>query len=177
MKFMRYTMQIEIEVITEVVNGVSTKKIIPTGTLDNIKEYAKNCFEGDVDQEQAFIQLVAAFVVRLHDKAIDNNIIKKRFRNGKRKYDFDNDVAVYVRQGEIEHIATLTDSKILSMLKEINEADDGIDFINLSRLELHTSQRVQIKWRITNQIEYVDWKSVKLIGIPTETRTTGTHYL
>ena len=79
------------------------------------------------------------------------------------------------KQGETDHIATLTDTKILSLLKEKNEA--GIDFINLSRLELHPSETVQIRWHITNQIELVDWKSVKLIGIPSETRTTSTHYL
>ena len=47
-------------------------KLVPNGTLPNIKEYARIAFGDDVDQQKAFTQLYAAFVVKLHKKASFN---------------------------------------------------------------------------------------------------------
>ena len=61
------------EVITEFDDlGRQIQKIVPNGTLENIQEYAAIAFGTDTDQQIAFTQLVAAFVVKLHEKASFN---------------------------------------------------------------------------------------------------------
>ena len=134
-------------------------------------------FRKDKDQEKAFIQIVAAFVVCLHEKADNNNILSKRFSNGKRKFDFSKPLNIWVKDGQSDHIATLTDEKILARLKEINEADDGVDFISLSRLNLSPIDKIQIKWGTTSDTDQVNWSAVKLIGVPSEQRSTRDEYL
>ena len=64
-------------------------------------------------------------MVRLHEKADNNNIVSKRFSNGKGKFDFSTPLKVWVKNGQTDHIATLTDEKILARLKGINEVDEG----------------------------------------------------
>ena len=81
-------------------------------------------------------------MVQLHDKTDNNNIVSKRFSNGKRKFDFPKPMMVWVKDGRTDHIVTLTDEKILARLKRINKADDGIDFISLSRLNLTPSEKI-----------------------------------
>ena len=72
------------EIITEFDGENYVQSIIPNGTFENIQQFANLSFRGDKDQEIAFIQIVAAFVVRLHEKADNNNIVSKRFSNGKK---------------------------------------------------------------------------------------------
>ena len=162
------------EVIT---TSDGVESIIPNGTLNNIKKYAELSFQGDKDQEIAFIQIVAAFVVRLHEKTKANNTVSKRFSNGKRRFDFSKPLKVWVRDGQIDHIATLTDARILALLQNINERDDGIDYIALSRLNLLQSDKIEIKWENRSDTELVDWSKVRLIGVPSEQRSTRDEYL
>ena len=67
--------------------------------------------------------------------------------------------------------------KILARLKGINEADDGVDFISLSRLNLSPTDGIQIKWGTRSDTDLVNWLTVKLIGIPSEQRSTRDQYL
>ena len=76
------------EVITEFDGENKVQSIIPNDTFENIKQYTSLSFRGDKDQKKAFIQIVAAFVVRLQEKTDNNNIVSKRFSNGRRKFDF-----------------------------------------------------------------------------------------
>ena len=85
-------------------------------------------------------------MVRLHEKDDNNNIVSKRFSNGKGKFDFSKPLKVWVKDGRTDHIATLIDEQILARLKRLNEADDGVDFISLSRLNLSPTVQIQIKW-------------------------------
>ena len=103
--------------------------------------------------------------------------MSKRFSNGKRKFDFSKSLKVWVKDGQTDHIITLTDEKILVRLKGENEADDGIDFISISRLNLSQSEKIQIKWVTKSDTELVNWSAVKLIGVPSEQRSTRDNYL
>ena len=58
--------------------GEVVDKLVPNGTLPNIKEYARIAFGDDVDQQKAFTQLVAAFVVKLHKKVSFNKAFHKK---------------------------------------------------------------------------------------------------
>ena len=88
--------------------------MVPLKTFNNMQICL---LEKDKDQEKGFIQIVAASVVRLHKKADNNNIVSKRFSNGKRKFDFSKPLNIWVKDGQTNHIATLTDAKILARLK------------------------------------------------------------
>ena len=67
--------------------------------------------------------------------------------------------------------------KILARLNGINEADDGVDFISLSRLNLSPTDEIQIKWGTRSDTDLVNWSAVKLTGVPSEQRSTGDKYL
>ena len=54
-----------------------------TGSLSNIVQYAKASFRKDQDQEKAFIQITAAFVLKLHEKCY-NDLNHRRGRGVKR---------------------------------------------------------------------------------------------
>ena len=82
-----------------------------------------------------------------------------------------------MKDGQTDHIAKLTDEKILARLKEINEADDGVDFISLSRLNLSPTDKIQIEWGTTSEPDEVKWLTVKLLGVPSEQRNTRDQYL
>ena len=51
-----------------------------TGSLTNIKQYAKCSFRGDTDQEEAFTLIASSFVMTLYDRSI-----KEKNRKRKRK--------------------------------------------------------------------------------------------
>ena len=84
-------------------------------------------------------------MVRLHEKADNNNIVSKRFSNGKRKFDFSKPLKVWVKDGQTDHIDTLKDTIFFARIKVINEVDDGIDCISLSRLNFSLTDEIQIK--------------------------------
>ena len=57
---------------TEVVTNESGKKFLDkiTGSLTNIKQYAKCSFKGDTDQEEAFTLIASSFVMTLYNQSI-----------------------------------------------------------------------------------------------------------
>ena len=156
-------------------------KLVPNGTLPNIKEYARIAFGDDVDQQKAFTQLVAAFVVKLHKKASFNKTFyKKRYTNGKlRRYDFNKPVKAWIRSGTVDCFATIVDidTNVLSKLKNVQEQNNGIDFTHLKYLDFGTDYRVQIRWDGLNYKELVPLMNVKLIGAPVTVQTTRNHYI
>ena len=118
-------------------------KLVPNGTLPNIKEYARIAFGDDIDQKNAFTQLVAAFVVKLHKKALFNKTFhEKRYTNGKLRYDFNKPVKAWIRNGTIDCLATIVDANVLSKLRNLQEQNDGIDFTNLEYLDFGTDHKV-----------------------------------
>ena len=57
--------------VNDVIVDEDNKKKFPkcTGTLDNLKKYARVAFGSDEDQQHAFISITAAFILRLHEEA------------------------------------------------------------------------------------------------------------
>ena len=53
------------EIRTDEVNGENVRTIDANGTLENIQQYAVFTFEGDKDQELAFMNAASAFVIKL----------------------------------------------------------------------------------------------------------------
>ena len=110
-------------------------------------------------------------------KLIIITFVSKRFSNCKRKFDFSRPLKVWLKDGHTVHIAALTDAKILARLKRINVADDGVDFISLPGLNLSPTVGIQIKWGTRSDTDLVNWSAVKLIGVPSEQRSTRDKYL
>ena len=134
------------------------QSIIQNGSVENIKQYANISFiyRGDKDQKKAYIQIVAVFVFRLHEKTDNNNIVSKIFSSDKRKFDFSKPFKVWVKDGQTDHIATLTDKKLLVRLKGLNEANNGVDYTSLSRLNLSSTVQIKIKWGTTLNTDLVN---------------------
>lgn len=135
---------IDQEVITRFdETGGVVDKVVPNGTLPNIKEYARIAFGDDVDQQKAFTQLVAAFVVKLHKKVSFNKTFdKKRYTNGKLRYDFNKPVEAWIRSGTVDCLATIVDTNVLSKLKNVQEQNNGIDLTHLKYLDFVTDYKV-----------------------------------
>ena len=124
------------------------------------------------------LQLVAAFVVKLHKKASFNKTFyKKRYTNGKLRYDFNKPVKAWIRSGTIDCLATIVDANVLSKLRNLQEQNDGIDFTHLNYLDFGTDYRVQIRWNRLNYKELVPLMNLKLIDAPLTGQTTRNHYL
>jgi hypothetical protein len=61
------------------IGGQTIHEIIPNGTLENMKNMPSLClFGGDKDQKPAFVQIVSAFVIKLHEKAFDSTNLRTR---------------------------------------------------------------------------------------------------
>jgi hypothetical protein len=125
-------------------------------------------FGGDKDQVLAFVQIVSAFVIKLHEKAFDSTNLRKRYRNGKLKLDFSKPIHEWVKQGKTDHLAVLKDNRVVSLLKHANSIDGRSDNINLKGLGLDASLMVEMKWKTTNDTQSVEMRSIKLIQTPTE---------
>lgn len=121
--------------------GEVVDKLVPNETLPNIKECARIAFGDDIDQQKAFTQLVAAFVVKLHKKAY-KTFYKKRYTNGKLRYDFNKPVKAWIRSRTVDCLATIVDANVLSKLRDVQEQNDGIDFTHLKYLDFGTDYRV-----------------------------------
>ena len=159
-------------------SGRGIQKIVPNGTLENIQEYATIEFGTDTDQQIAFTQLVAAFVVKLHEKASFNEFFyEKKHNNGKIEYDFNKPIPAWIRQGTVDHVGTIVDEAVISKLRDLQESHDGIDFTILDRLDLPTDFKVQIKWDQRNYTQLVPWNVVRLIGALGSVRSTRDHHL
>ena len=165
------------EVKTTKVKGKIIQTIRPNGTLENITSYAKLSFCGDEDQQNAFVQIVSAFVVKLHEKVICHNNIRKRYRNGINQLDFSKPIYVWVWQGATDHLATLTDESVLFHLKQSNQADNGDDNISLLQLGIDRSIMVSIKWTSTDEPGFVELSTLRLSEASTETKTHRSTYL
>ena len=164
------------EVISTIEGEVVVRTIVPNGTLDNIRKYAELTFSGDKDQEAAFVQISSAFVVKFHEKILGVNNVKKRYRNGQVKLDFNKPIHVSVRQGKTDHMAELVDIEILDSLMVFNESENN-EIINLSLLKFPSDKMIEVKWN-TGKTEKVPLSSVKLSSVSTEeNRSTRTKFL
>ena len=84
---------------------------------------------------------------------------------------------VWVMDGKRIILPHLYTKNTFARPKKINEADDGIDVISWSRLNLKSSDKIQIKWETRSNTDLVNWSAVKLIGVPSEQRSTRNKYL
>jgi hypothetical protein len=164
------------EVISTIDGENMVKTIQPNGTLHNIQQYARFTFSGDKDQEKAFVQIASAFVVKLHEKIDGINNVKKRYRSGQVKLDFNKPIYVLVKQGKTDHMAELVDVEILNSLMAFNESEHN-ETINLSLLNFPANKMIQVKWG-TNLTEEVLLSAVKLSSVSTQDkRTTRNKFL
>jgi hypothetical protein len=164
------------EVISTIDGEVTVKTIQPNGTLQNIRQYAEFTFSGDKDQEKAFVQIASAFVVKLYGKILGINNVKKRYRSGQVKLDFNKAIYVLVKQGKTDHMAQLVDVEILNSLRALNESEHN-ETINISLLDFPADKMIQVKWA-TNKTDQVPLSSVKLSYVSTqEKRTTRNKFL
>ena len=123
--------------------------------------------------------MVAAFVVKLHEKAKCNEIFhEKKHTNGKLFYKFDkNPIKAWIQNGALDYVGTIIDEIVISRLRDLQELNDGIEFTQLDELELDSDYKVKIRWDGRNYTELVPWKTLRLIGTLGKKRSTRHHHL
>ena len=147
------------EIKTVEVDGVDVPILDANGTLKNIQQYGAMTFNGDKDQELAFMNITSAFVIKLYEKVLQNGVSRKKNRNGQLKMDFSHPVAVLELD---KHDALLIDKKILSLLQNFNNNDDAGETISMASLNLNPETMVQIQYQVEGTIVDVAISTLKL---------------
>ena len=147
------------EIRTVEVNGKNVATLDANGTLKNIQQYAALTFNGDKDQELAFMNVTSAFVIKLYEKVLQNGVSRKKNRNGQLKINFSHPVSVIELD---KHDALLIDKNILSLLHDVNNNDNADGNISMASLDLSPDTMVKIQYQAGATTVYVAISTLKL---------------